>query len=268
MLWAVMRGAWLTLPAALLAVVLLLPLAALVLASDGVSLAAALGHPLVRPALQLSLWTSLVSTLLAVLLGTPLAWAVLQLEPRWRRPLQTILHLPMVLPPAVAGLALLLAFGRRGVLGAWLASVDVQVAFTPVAVVLAQLFVAAPLYVQAAVRALGDVDPEVLAVARTLGASPQRILTRVALPLAQRGLWAGAMLAWARALGEFGATLLFAGNLEGQTQTLPLAIYTAFESDLGVARSLALLLLGVAVVVLVVAHRWGRHDTVRTGGAR
>src|SRR5262249_18504498 len=151
--------------------------------------------------------------------------------PRGARAIETVLQLPIVIPPAVAGIALLLAFGRRSLLaalypGGW------SLTFTTTAVVLAQIFVSAPFFVQAALSAFRRIDPNLVLVARSFGAQPLRVFARVWLPLAAPGLLAGAILSWARALGEFGATLMFAGNLEGRTQTLPLAIYTAMEADL------------------------------------
>jgi molybdate transport system permease protein len=155
-----------------------------------------------------------------------------------------------VLPPAVAGLGLLLAFGQRSPLGALLARAGLGVPFTTAAVVLAQIFVSAPFYVEAALAAFRRLDANLLVIARTLGAGPARVLFRVALPLAAPGLSSGLALAWARALGEFGATLMFAGSLSGRTQTLPLAIYAALESDLRAARALSLVLVVIAFVLL------------------
>jgi molybdate transport system permease protein len=160
------------------------------------------------------------------------------------------MQLPIVIPPAVAGVALLLAFGRRGLL-APLYPAGWSVTFTTAAVVLAEVFVSAPFYVQAATSAFRRIDAKLLVVARTFGASPLRILFRLAIPIAAPGLVAGAAMSWARALGEFGATLMFAGNLEGRTQTLPLAIYTALEADLRTAQALALVLVAVAFALLL-----------------
>jgi molybdate transport system permease protein len=165
--------------------------------------------------------------------------------------LETVVELPVVLPPAVAGVALLLAFGRRGLLGPALGAVGVGVPFTRAAVVLAESFVAAPFYVQAAVAAFRRLDPDLVLVARTLGASRPRVFFTVAIPVSWPALAGGAALSWARALGEFGATLMFAGNLSGRTQTLPLAIYTALESDLRTAQSLSIVLVAVAFALLV-----------------
>jgi molybdate transport system permease protein len=170
------------------------------------------------------------------------------------RTLELAVQLPVVLPPAVAGLGLLLAFGRRGALGSWLEACGISVAFTTSAVVLAQLFVSAPLYVGAALAAFRRVDENLLVIGRTLGASPARVLFRIALPLAAPGIASGAALSFARALGEFGATLMFAGSIAGRTQTLPLAIYAGMETDLRAAQALSLLLVVVAVALLFVVR--------------
>jgi molybdate transport system permease protein len=231
-----------------LAAFLVLPLAGLLFmpASDFRN---GLGHPLVWPALRLSLLTTTTSLFLTVLLGTPLAWTLAQSSGRWARVAGSLVELPIVIPPAVAGVALLLAFGRRGLVGGALPD-DLAVVFTTSAVIMAELFVSAPFFVQAAANAFRRIDPRLLVVARTFGAPPLRVFLRVAVPLAAPGLVAGAAMAWARSLGEFGATLMFAGNLEGVTQTLPLAIYTALESDLDAARALSIVLLVFACAVL------------------
>jgi molybdate transport system permease protein len=236
--------------AGVLLALLLLPPVALVLGTGPGAFVAGLRHPAVLPAARLSIETTAVALALTVALGTPLAWG-LGRGPR-RRWLEVLLELPLVLPPAVVGVALLTALGRRGLLGPALDALGVQIPFTAAAVVLAQVAVSAPLYVQSATTAFRGLDPELLAVARSLGASPARAFFRVALPLALPGLVGGAALAWARALGEFGATLLFAGNLPGRTQTLPLAIYTALESDVRAAQALSLVLLAVAAGLLLV----------------
>jgi molybdate transport system permease protein len=257
------RGRWLLgAVGAALATFLLVPLVALVATATRADLAAGLANPLVAPALRLSLATTLASLAVVVALGTPLAWTLARAQARWARAVETLAQLPIVIPPAVAGVALLLAFGRRGLLAGWLYPVDWAPPFTTVAVVLAQVFVSAPFFVQAGVSAFRRVDERLVTVARTFGASPLRVFLRVGLPLAAPGLIAGAAMAWARALGEFGATLMFAGNLQGVTQTLPLAIYTALEGDLRAAQALSILLvvvaLGVLVLVRAVAGRGGR----------
>lgn len=245
--------------AAALLLLIALPLAALFLTTSPRALLQGLGDPMVGPAMRLSLATTTVSLAIVVLSGTPLAWLIARRPGRVWRFFETLVQLPVVLPPAVAGVALLLAFGRRGLLGPVLAGAGVGVPFTRAAVVLAQTFVAAPFYVQAAVSMFRRLDPDMLLVARTLGASRPRVFFGVVVPLSRGGLAGGAAMGWARALGEFGATLMFAGNLPGRTQTLPLAIYTAMESDLRTAQSLSLILLAVAFALLVTVHVGSRR---------
>lgn len=228
-----------------------LPLLALFVTAPPGDLLLALRHPLVGPALRLSLLTTSVTLVLTVGFGTPLAWTLARARSRSARVLETLLQLPIVVPPAVAGIAMLLAFGRHGLLGPLLRPVGLSLPFTTAAVVMAELFVSAPFFVQAATSAFRRIDPRLVTVARTFGASPARVFFRVAIPLAAPGLFAGAALGWARALGEFGATLMFAGNLEGRTQTLPLAIYSALESDLRAAQALSVVLVVVALALLL-----------------
>lgn len=235
------------LPAALLVAFLALPVVALVVTGTPADFVAGLRDPLVLPALRLSLLTTSLSLTAIVLLGTPLAWLLARNR---LRAVEVIVQLPVVIPPAVAGLALLLAFGRHGLLG----RIGLHVAFSTGAVVLAEIFVAAPFYIQAATNAFRRLDEELLIVARTLGARPFSTFIRVALPIARPALVSGAAMAWARALGEFGATLMFAGNLSGRTQTLPLAIYTLLESDVRAARSLSILLVAAAFALLFVVR--------------
>jgi molybdate transport system permease protein len=237
----------------LLAALLVLPLAALLLRTGPSALAEGLASGIVGPALRLSLETSAVSLAVAVVLGTPLAWGLAQARGRGARLLETLLALPVVMPPAVAGIALLLAFGRHG-LPTLLGHPEASLAFTGTAVVIAQIFVSAPLYVQGAVAAFRRLDPELMESAASLGAGPARAFFRVALPVSAAGLTAAGAMAWARALGEFGATLMFAGNLEGVTQTLPLAVYVALERDPAAAQALALLLLFAAFGLLAVVR--------------
>lgn len=244
----------LVLPAGLLAAFLLLPLVALFLAPGVEVLVQGLGHPLVAPALRLSAATTTLATLVVVVLGTPLAWLLSRARGRRAALVETLLQLPIVVPPAVAGVALLLAFGRQGLLAAPLQALGLSIPFTTAAVVIAELFVSAPFFLQAATAAFRRVDDRLLLVARSLGASPWRVLGRVAVPLAAPGLVAGAAMAWARALGEFGATLMFAGNLQGRTQTLPLAVYTALESDTRVAQALSLVLVVLAFALLALVR--------------
>ena len=243
----------LALASTLLVAFLLLPIVALAVTLGPGDLAAGLANPLLLPALRLSALTTACSLTLVVGLGTLLAWHVARRPGRASRLLESIAQLPAVVPPAVAGVGLLLAFGRRGLVGHWFGGI----AFSTPAVVLAETFVSAPFFVQAAIAAFRRVDESALLVARTLGATPFAAFRRVGLPLAASGLLAGAAMSWARLLGEFGATLLFAGNLTGRTQTLPLAVYTAMESDLRAAQALSLVLVAIALVVLLVARRLG-----------
>jgi len=252
-----------------LLVFLLLPLAALVVSSPPGELLRGLSHPLVGPALWLSLRTSLVSLVLTVATGTPLAWWLARSPSRLARVLETLVAVPIVLPPAVVGLALLQAWGRGGLLGGVLAATVGALPFTTAAVVVAQVVVSAPFFVQAAVGGFRRVDGDTLLVARTLGASPLRTFLVVAAPAALPSLVAGAALAWARAVGEFGATLLFAGNFPGRTQTMPLAIYATLEVDVAAARALSLVLAAAALAVLLVLRvapavpAWWRRGTER-----
>lgn len=258
-----MRGSgFLPLVAAPILALLVVPLLALAFASSPTDLAAAVRHPLFGPALLLSARTTLVSLALVIVTGTPLAWWLTTASGRRARVVEVLVDLPIVVPPAVVGIALLQTFGRRGLFGAWLEELGLQVPFTTTAVVLAQLVVSAPFYIQAAASSFRRVEPDLLIVARTLGQSSSGAFFRVAVPLALPGLIVGAALSWARALGEFGATLLFAGNLPGATQTMPLAIYMALESDVRVALALALVLAGAAVLLLLalraVPAAWAR----------
>lgn len=242
---------------------LTIPLLALLVSTSAADLHAGLNHPLVWPALSLSLFTTSVSLFVVVGLGTPLAWSLASARGRLARVVETAVELPIVIPPAVAGVAMLLAFGRRGILAGWLYPTGWSVTFTTTAVVMAEVFVSAPYFVQAATSAFRRVDPQLLVVARTFGAAPLGILFRVALPLAAPGVVAGAAMSWARSLGEFGATLMFAGNLQGRTQTLPLAIYTALESDLRAAQALSVVLVVVAFALLLFVRNLLRRATER-----
>lgn len=253
-----------------LVVLLLLPIVALLSSSSPAELAAGTRHRLFWPALGLSIRTSLVSLGIVVATGTPLAWWLASASPRRTRVVEILVDLPIVIPPAVMGVALLQTFGRAGLLGPPLESLGLSIPFTTSAVVVAQVVVSSPFYVQAAATAFRRVDPDLLLVARTLGASPTGAFLRVAVPVALPGLLGGAALSWARSLGEFGATLLFAGNLSGTTQTMPLAIYSALESDVRAALAISLILAGVALVLLFalrvgpVVFSWYRRQGGRT----
>ena len=237
--------------AAPMLLLLVLPVGSLLLASSPGEMVEGMRHPLFLSSLWLSLKTTLISLVGVIVGGTPLAWWLATRPERSTRLVSVLVALPIVLPPAVVGIALLQTFGHRGLLGAWLEALSLQVPFTTAAVVIAQVVVSAPFYIQSAAAAFRQVDDDLLLVARTLGQSPVGAFFRVALPAALPGMSAGAVLAWARAMGEFGATLLFAGNLPGVTQTVPLAIYSALESDVRAALALSLVLAALSVLVLL-----------------
>jgi len=216
---------------AVLLAFLAVPIVSLLCYASPVVLLDRLAGPLGLQSLGLSMCCTLAALVLAVVTGTPLAYWLAKHTFRGRRVIEVGLQLTIVLPASVAGLGLLLVFGRSGLLGAPLAFAGIQIPFTAVAVVLALAFTAVALYVSSARQAFEAVDDELIAASRTLGVSPGRTFWRVVLPLAIPGVLTGMALGWARALGEFGATLVFAGNLPGRTQTMPLAIYVALESD-------------------------------------
>ena len=247
-------------PAALAVALVTVPLLALLLRADWAGLLGHLAGPAVLPAVRLSLLTTTTTVVVAVVLGTPLAWLLARSRRRAATWVRAVLTVPLVLPPVVGGVALLMAYGRRGVVGGPLfEALGLRVPFTPVAVVLAELFVAMPFYIVAVEGAMRGIDARLDQLAATLGASPWRVFTRVALPLAAPGMAAGAALAWARALGEFGATITFAGNFPGRTQTAPLAVYVALEDDPQAAIALSLAMLLVSVLVLgLLRGRWVR----------
>ncbi|HEX2185463.1 MAG TPA: ABC transporter permease [Chloroflexota bacterium] len=254
--------------AALVVLLLAVPLVALVWRTlQGNALPPALHNQAVLAALQLSLLTSLTSLALAIVFGTPLAYALARVSFPGRGLVDALMEVPIVLPPAVAGIALLMAFGRRGLLGSFLAEMGIGLAFTPWAVVIAQCFVAIPFYVRSARTGFAGVDRELERTAYTLGASPLATFRRVTVPLAFPSLMAGAVLCWARALGEFGATIMFAGSFRGRTQTMPLAIYAALETDLGAALALGTILVVVSVLVLATVHLVTRRREASAGSA-
>jgi molybdate transport system permease protein len=236
-----------------------LPLVALVLRAPVAGLFRELGSPAARTALGLSLVCSLSALAVSVVLGVPLAWVLARVEFRGRRLVRALTVLPMVFPPVVGGVALLMAFGRSGVVGGPLAEwFGVRLPFTTAGAVMAEAFVAMPFLVVTAEAAFRTTDRRYEDAARTLGARPWTVLWRVTLPLARPGLMAGAVLCWARALGEFGATITFAGNTPGRTQTIPLQVYLLIESGrLESALVLSLVMVAVSVAVLVGLHdRW------------
>lgn len=231
---------------------LLIPLLALVLRVNPTELLSRLVAAQAAQAISLSLVTTLITLVLTLLAGTPLAYLLARRNFPGHAVLDTLLDLPIVLPPAVAGIALLVAFGRFGLVGRWLDAAGIQIAFTPVAVVMAQTFVAAPLYVKTASAAFAATDRELEQAAALDGAGALGVFRYITLPLALPALLAGAVMTWARALGEFGATIIFAGNFPGRTQTMPLAIYLGFELDLQTALALSLVLLVVSFGVLLI----------------
>jgi molybdate transport system permease protein len=210
-----------------------------------------LGHQAVRDALAVTVRTNAVANALILLVGTPAAYLLATRRFRGRELLITLVELPIVLPPAVAGIALLAAFGRGGLLGDELAGAGIVLPFSEWAVVLAVTFVAAPLYLRQAIAAFGAVDPQLADAARTLGASKARTFRRIELPLASGGLAAGWVLAFARGVGEFGATIVFAGSVQGRTQTLTLGIYDQLESDFDAALAIGVLLVALSAAVLL-----------------
>ena len=238
--------------AALVLAFLLLPLGAIFLRVPPGELIDQLSSDVVRDALRVTFKTNVVALAFVLLLGTPTAYLIASRSFPGRALVLTLVELPLVLPPAVAGIGLLAAFGRKGVLGDELDVLGLQVGLgTQTAVVLAIAFVAGPFYVRPAIAAFEAVDPTLLAAARTLGAGPARAFFRIALPLAGGGLGAGAALAFARGLGEFGATIMFAGSLQGVTQTLSLAIYQEFDLNFDSALAIGALLVLVSGVLLL-----------------
>ncbi|MDV4342415.1 molybdate ABC transporter permease subunit [Methanoculleus sp. YWC-01] len=249
----VSRAGLTPLVAALVALFLLfvtLPVASLFLRISPEAFLRSLAEPVVLDALSLSLVTAAVSTAIVVIFGTPLALVNARHDYPGRAIVDTLTDLPIVLPPAVAGIALLMAFGRRGVVGQYLDHFGISIAFTTVAVILAQVFVASPFYIRQARASFEAVDRLYEDAARTLGATPATVALRVTIPLAWGGLVSGAILSFARALGEFGATIMFAGNFQGRTQTMPLAIYTTMQGDLDAAISLAIILVAISFGVI------------------
>jgi len=233
---------------------LTLPLLMLVLRTSPAQILHSLNNELTRSAIRLSLVTSSVTMGVTVVFGTPLAYLMARGRFRGRRLVETLVELPMVLPPAVAGVALLIAFGRRGPIGSVLESVGVTIAFTTVAVIMAQVFVAAPFFIRSAAAGFAAIPIDLEQAAALDGAEQFQAFRYVSVPLARRAFLAGATLTWARALGEFGATIIFAGNFPGRTQTMPLAIYLGFELDLELALTLSVILLGISFLVITLVR--------------
>ncbi|MEU8518059.1 ABC transporter permease [Streptomyces sp. NBC_01216] len=257
----------LAIPAFVGVALLLLPLIGVLVRTSWGELATHLGAPGTTRALRLSLLVSFWALGLSLLLGVPLAWLLARVPFPGKTVVRALVLLPMVLPPTVGGVALLLAFGRRGLLGPWLESTfGITLPFHTSGAVLAATFVAMPFLVISLEGALGGLSPRYEETAASLGASPVRVFLTVTLPMVAPGLFAGAALTWARALGEFGATITFAGNLPGTTQTLPLQVYLLLQEEPEAATSVSLLLLAIAMAVLVALR--GRWTGTPAGGAR
>lgn len=265
-----MRHAFTTLmvvAAAVTATFLALPLLAVLLRVSPGDLVEQLTSPVALDAMRVTLITNVLASAVILAVGTPAAYLLATRRFRGRRAAITLLELPLVLPPAVAGIALLAAFGRTGTLGGELSAAGIEIAFTQAAVVMAIIFVAGPFYLRQAITAFEAVDPALVDAARTLGDPPGRAFRRVALPLAAGGLSAGWALAFARGIGEFGATIIFAGSLQGETQTLPLAIYAQLSEDFDTALAIGALLIMVSALILLTVKlipTWTRTNSPPT----
>jgi molybdate transport system permease protein len=256
---------WLfVLPSFLLLALLALPVLALLWRAGSVGMFMFITQPSAVAALRLSLLTSILSVGIAIVTGTPLAFVLARRKFTGKTFLELVIDLPIVLPPSVAGIALLIAFGRQGVFGSWLNSVGISLPFTTTAVVLAQTFVSAPLFVRAARIGFTEIDQQIVEAAYVEGSNEWQLFRFLMFPLARRAVLSGAILAWTRAIGEFGATILFAGNLEGVTQTMPLAIYLGLERSLSIALALSTVLVFVSFLLLFVTRRLEDHKDSST----
>lgn len=248
------RGTIFLVPSLIITITILfftLPLLSLLLRITPDEFISALCDSGVKNAIILSLITASAATILTVLIGTPLAYLSAWVPYPGRNLVETLVDIPIVLPPSVAGLALLVLLGRRGLLGSWMNDHGITIIFTIFAVIIAQIFVAGPLYIRQARSAFAMVDPVYEDAARTLGATPLKAFLKVTIPLAKTGLISGVILCFARAIGEFGATIMVAGNLPGKTQTMPLAIYGLMQSDLTASIALSLVLIGISCIILI-----------------
>ena len=248
-------------------VFLFLPIVAIFAHTSPAELVEQLGNPIVRDAFVVSLKTSLIAQVLILVFGTPTAFLLASRRFRGHAFAVTLVELPLVLPPAVAGIGLLAAFGRLGLLGSSLDAFGISLPFTQTAVTVAVAYVASPLYIRQAIAAFEATDPDLAAASRTLGASPLRTFFRVILPLARGGLIAGLALSFARGLGEFGATIMFAGSLQGVTQTVPLAIYAQFDQDFDATLAMSAVLVLFSVALLTALHAgltWQRSESTRS----
>jgi molybdate transport system permease protein len=236
-----------------------LPVIALFLKSPLDKTLGSLYDPMVLDALRLSLMTSTLTTIVVVIMGTPIAYVSARFHYFGKELADSLIDLPVIMPPAVAGIALLVAFGRMGIVGHYLNAFGISIAFTTLAVIMAQVFVSSPFYIRQARTSFEDVDLAFENAARTLGASWVYTFFYVILPIAMNGLISGAIMAFARSLGEFGATIMFAGNFQGRTQTMPLAIYTAMQGDLDVSLCLAIILVAISFMVIFVVKKLTRR---------
>lgn len=243
---------------------LMLPIVALITYQPVHQLVTSLGAKVATDAIIVSLKTNVIAFVLMIGFGTPFAYILAR--PRFfaRSVVITLVELPLVMPPAVAGLALLVAFGRLGLLGHTLSVLGIDLAFTQAAVVIAILFVASPFYLRGAIASFEAVDPTLVDVGRTLGAGPVRRMLKLAIPLAGGGLGAAAAVAFARGIGEFGATILFAGSFQGATQTLPLAVYSLFDVNLDQAVAVGVLMIGLSAAILLTSKLLIRSWTSST----
>lgn len=248
------------LPAGLSGLLLGLPLLVLLWRGVEASFGGYLAEPTVIHAAMLSIYTTVVSLFFTLLLGTPLAYLLARWSFRHKAWIELIIDLPIVLPPMVAGIGLLLTFGRNGFLGGLLDIWGIRLPFTTAAVIFAQAFVSAPLFIRATRLGFAAVRPELIEAAYTDGASEHLIFWAIMIPLASRAMLNGLILCWARAFGEFGATIIFAGNLLGVTQTMPLVIYNGFETNLGIALGISLILIFISGIILL-ALRMIEKDT-------
>lgn len=227
-----------------------LPVISIFLKISPSSILGSLSDPIVIDALKLSLFTTVVSSVIVIIVGTPISYVNARYRYHGKELVDTIVDLPVVMPPAVAGIALLMAFGRKGILGQYFDLLGISIAFSTVAVIMAQVFVASPFFIRQARTSFEDVDRSYENAARSLGASKIYTFFYVTVPIAMNGLVSGAILTWARALGEFGATIMFAGNFEGRTQTMPLAIYTAMQGDMDSCLFMSIILVVISFVVI------------------
>lgn len=251
---------WLfVLPSLLLLALLALPVLALLWRAGTEGMLSLIAEPSALSALRLSLLTSTLSVMIAIITGAPLAFVLARRKFAGKAFMELVIDLPVVLPPSVAGIALLIAFGRQGVFGSWLSSLGITIPFTTTAVVLAQTFVSAPLFVRAARIGFAEIEHQIVEAAYVEGSNEWQLFRYLMFPLAGRALLGGAILAWTRAIGEFGATILFAGNLEGVTQTMPLAIYLGLERSLGIALALSTVLVFASFLLLLLTRRLGDH---------